>query len=238
MPLPAWGRNTLAMAMMVLCSGAAATAEPLILTDGKLLAGETVHETIDTLPAGRETADVRFADREDGQSPNTVKSVARRVNPASVDTSPYANVLPRPKPPRPSAEPAVEEATAPPEKEAPAPEPEPESVLPKLTVSNAEADESASEIVFNLVLSEPLDSPILILYATYDRTAIAGEDYRREQGTLKLAPGTSSATVRVPLINDDVSESNETLELFVATDGKLATVDVERTVGTILNDDD
>ena len=226
------------MAMMVLCSGAAAAAEPLILTDGKLLAGETVHETFDTLPVGRGTAGVRFAVREDGQSSNTVKSVARRVNPASVDTNPYANVRPRPKPPRPSAEPAVEKAAAPPEKETPAPEPEPEPALPKLTVSNAEADESASEMVFNLVLSEPLDSPIIILYATYDRTAIAGEDYRREQGTLKLAPGASSATVRVPLINDDVSESNETLVLFVATDGKLATVDVERTVGTILNDDE
>ena len=131
------------------------------------------------------------------------------------------NATPQPKPAGSEAE--VAEGVTPP---------------PKLTVSRAEADENATEMVFKLVLSRPSKEPILILYATFNQTANAGEDYHGERGTLKLAPGKSSAVVRVPLINDDVSESNETLELFVTTDKRHAIVEFERTVGTILNDDD
>ena len=109
---------------------------------------------------------------------------------------------------------------------------------PTLTVSVTEAREDAAEIVFKLDLSRPVDEPIVIFYGTYDQTAIAGKDYHEERGTLRLAPGNSSATVRVPLINDDVRESNETFELFVITDEERATVEFDRTVGTILNDDD
>ena len=110
--------------------------------------------------------------------------------------------------------------------------------LPVLTITEAEANEASSDMVFRIDLSRPVQKSILIIYATFDRTATAGEDYEAERGTLKLAPGDSSAQVRIPLINDDVVEGNETLELFVATDKTHATVNVERTVGTILNDDD
>ena len=109
---------------------------------------------------------------------------------------------------------------------------------PTLTVSAAEAREDATEIVFKLTLSRPMHEPIVIVYGTYDQTAIAGKDYHGERGTLRLAPGNSSATVHVPLINDDVPEGNETFELFVITDEDRATVEFDRTIGTILNDDE
>ena len=108
---------------------------------------------------------------------------------------------------------------------------------PKLTISEVQAAEDASELVFKLDLSRPVDQPIMILYATYDKTAVAGEDYKGERGTMTLAPGTSSAVVRVPLIDDNVLEENETFELFVATDERHATIETDRIVGTILNDD-
>lgn len=109
---------------------------------------------------------------------------------------------------------------------------------PTLKVSVAEAREDATEIVFELTLSRPVDEPMVIFYGTYDQTAVAGKDYQEERGTLRLAPGKSNATVRVPLINDDVPENDETFELFVITDEERATVEFDRTVGTILNDDD
>ena len=186
-----------------------------------------------------------------------MSSQARRTNSVVVDTNPLSKVLPRPKPVREKKEDeAADEAVTPepatstaedtvePETVAATPTNEVEEVEeavpapPTLTVSKAEADENANEIVFNLVFSRPLEKPILVLYATYDQTATAGEDYQGEQGTLKLAPGDSSASVRIPLINDDVTESDETLELFVTADKSQATVQVERTVGTIMNDDE
>ena len=109
---------------------------------------------------------------------------------------------------------------------------------PRLIVSEVQAGENASELVFKVALSRPVDQPIMVLYATYDRTAIAGEDYKGERGTMTLAPGTSSAVVRIPLIDDDIQEENETFELFVATDERKATIESDRIVGTILNDDE
>ena len=44
--------------------------------------------------------------------------------------------------------------------------------------------------------------------------------------------------VRVPVIDDDLREDDETLELFVSADKDLATIENNRAVGTILNDDD
>lgn len=108
---------------------------------------------------------------------------------------------------------------------------------PILSITPVEADEDATEIVFELSLSRPVSQPIMILYATYDKTAVAGEDYKGGRGVMKLAPGTSSALVRVPLIDDGVLEEDETLELFVSADKSRATVESDRTLGTILNDD-
>ena len=212
----------------------------------------------DAASARQSTAGVRLAYREDGQRRErrgTVSSQARRTNSVVVDTNPLSKVLPRPKPVREKIEEEPAEEPAAPEPEATTAEDAAESETvaatpaqdeveeavpapPVLTVSQAKADENASEIVFNLVFSRPLEKPILVLYATYDQTAISGEDYKGEQGTLKLSAGDNSATVRIPLIDDDVTEGDETLELFVTADKSQATVEAERTIGTIMNDDE
>ena len=245
--------KALALSSLFLCTGVAASAETRISID-------------DGMPETRQgNGGISIAYREDGQRRDTISSQARRTNSAVIEDNPLAKVLPRPKPERTPPEEAVEDSTATPEPAASTTEdaaeepaepesvaatppeevatPEPEEVKeavpapPTLSVSRAEANESASEIVFNLVLSEPLEKPILILYATYDQTATAGEDYEGERGTLKLAPGDKAATVRIPLIDDNVSEGDETLELFVTTDKTQATVAPERSIGTIMNDD-
>lgn len=239
------------MTTLFLCTGVAATAETRMSIE-------------DGAPQVRQhTGGIIVAYREDGQSRDTISSQARRTNSATIEDNPLANVLPRPKPvrtppekpekpekeatdttttPEPAASTAEDATESPAEPENVAATPPEEvkeavPVPPTLSVSKPEANESASEIVFDLVLSEPLEKPILILYATYDQTATAGEDYQGEQGTLKLAPGDKAATVRIPLIDDDVAEGDETLELFVTTDKSQATVAPERSVGTIMNDD-
>ena len=99
---------------------------------------------------------------------------------------------------------------------------EDEPKLPVLIISNAEANEGATKMEFKIDLSPPARRSIFVVYGTFDRTAKAGEDYREERGSLEIAPGDSSAVVRILLINDDVVEGDETFEVFVSTDKELA----------------
>lgn len=61
-------------------------------------------------------------------------------------------------------------------------------------------------------------------YTTRDGTALAGEDYLPQQGTLVLYPGYSHAVVAVEVIGDDLPEGDETfyLEVFNPVGGPLA----------------
>lgn len=109
--------------------------------------------------------------------------------------------------------------------------------LPVLNVLPAEAIESAVTIEFNIQLSSPAAWSIYVVYGTFDRTATAGEDYRKERGSLEIEPGQTNAVLPVLLIDDDVAEDDETFHVFVSTDEAVATVVNKRAVGTILNDD-
>jgi hypothetical protein len=108
---------------------------------------------------------------------------------------------------------------------------------PVLTVSNAEAEEGAKALVFRIDLSKPAGRSIFVVYGTFDRTAKAGEDYQEQRGSLEIQPGDSSASVRIPVIDDDVAEDDETFEVFVTADEAMASISNKRAVGTILNDD-
>ena len=108
---------------------------------------------------------------------------------------------------------------------------------PILSIAAAKASESDSAITFDLALSRPAKRPILVIFATLDRSAKAGEDFEEERGSITLQPGETSAFVKVPLINDSILEDDEYFEVFVATDQNVAIIRQKRATGTILNDD-
>ncbi|KAM3107674.1 PA14 domain-containing protein [Phormidesmis sp. 146-33] len=62
-------------------------------------------------------------------------------------------------------------------------------------------------------------------YATSNDTATAGSDYTAVSGTLNFAPGDSSKTFVVPILDDTIGERNETLTLTLSnpTSGTLGT---------------
>ena len=111
-------------------------------------------------------------------------------------------------------------------------------VLPVLNITTGEAPEGAAEMIFRIELNPPARRSIFVVYGTFDRTAKAGEDYLEERGSLELAAGEDGAVLHIPLIDDDVAESDETFEVFVSADKELATIQSNRALGTILNDDE
>ena len=92
--------------------------------------------------------------------------------------------------------------------------------LPELRVSNTEASEGVgASAVFTLSLGEASGRDVTVAYSTADVTAAAGSDYTAPAaGAMEtITAGSTTATVSVPLVNDDVAEDVETFRLVVSS---------------------
>ena len=92
--------------------------------------------------------------------------------------------------------------------------------LPELRVSNTEASEGVgASAVFTLSLGEASGRDVTVAYSTADGTAVAGSDYTAPAaGAMEtITAGSTTATVSVPLVNDDVAEDVETFRLVVSS---------------------
>ena len=69
---------------------------------------------------------------------------------------------------------------------------------------------------FPLSLQRAASHEISVDYATTDGTATAGADYEATSGTLTFAPGETSATVSVVILDDEVDEGEEKFELHLS----------------------
>ena len=106
----------------------------------------------------------------------------------------------------------------------------------ELRPQNARAREDSGAMEFTVPLSAVSGSPVSVLWQTEDRTAIAGADYQAARGVLTIPAGETSGTLRVPLLDDRLDESDETLAVrFSAPDG--AALASDEATGTILDDD-
>jgi hypothetical protein len=98
--------------------------------------------------------------------------------------------------------------------------------------------ESATPAAIEVTLSEAWDQPVTVSYTTENGTAMAGVDYEASTGTLTFAPGVTTLTISVPIIDDSAPELNETftVTLFAPTGGAILGSQSSVTV-TILDDD-
>ena len=83
-----------------------------------------------------------------------------------------------------------------------------------LSVADAEVEEGAdATLEFTVRLSRARFDETAVDYATSDGTARAGSDYTETSGRLRFAALETSKTVSVPVLDDDIDESSETLTL-------------------------
>lgn len=108
---------------------------------------------------------------------------------------------------------------------------------PKIFLTAVQGDENGGELKFTVGFSAPTQKPILLIYSTADLTAKAGVDYEEVRGALKVKLGSTNAVVRIPLVDDQIAEGNESFELLVTTDLSVANVEVQRATATILDND-
>ena len=116
--------------------------------------------------------------------------------------------------------------------------------MPTLAVSNATASEGAGHVVFRVSLSSTVSPPsrqtVSVDYRTVADTAAAGEDYRPTTGTLTIGPRRTSATIRVPILDNNLAEMTETFSIVLSNPVNAVLEDDQHSltaVGTIRDDE-
>ena len=106
-----------------------------------------------------------------------------------------------------------------------------------LSVADARVHEGTDETIdFTVSLSRTSSGSVTVDYETADGTATAGSDYTARSGTLTFAPGDTSKTVAVAVLDDAVDEGEETLTFRLANATGARIADGTAT-GTIANSD-
>jgi hypothetical protein len=111
-----------------------------------------------------------------------------------------------------------------------------DDAAPTLSINDVTLAESAGQAAFTVSLSAASGWTVTVNYATQNNTAIAGSDYTATTGTLTFAPGETSKTVPVPVIDDANSESDEVFFVFLSGASNAGYADSQGQA-TILDDD-
>ena len=121
---------------------------------------------------------------------------------------------------------------------------------PTISIADATMKESHVNGYFKVTLSEKVDWPVRVHYATRDSTpvsAVAGQDYlawkQSWQLSARFKPGQTETQIHVPLYNDSHDEDPETFEVVLfdarvnGPPGVSVSIADGVAVGTITNDD-
>ncbi|MEA3207025.1 MAG: hypothetical protein QOE70_82 [Chthoniobacter sp.] len=106
---------------------------------------------------------------------------------------------------------------------------------PSLSIDDLSINEGAGTATFTVTLNTPSGLPVTVNYATSNGTATAGADYSSATGTLSFAPGVTSQTITVAILNDAIFENSETFNVLLSTPTN-ATIADNVGVGTIHDD--
>lgn len=89
--------------------------------------------------------------------------------------------------------------------------------LPTLSIDDVSVDEAAGMAVFTVALSSAQpDRDVKVSYATANGTATQGQDYTAQSGQITIAATMTSATISVPIVDDGVSEDDETFYVVLS----------------------
>ncbi|MDH4560234.1 Calx-beta domain-containing protein [Pseudomonas sp. BN411] len=90
------------------------------------------------------------------------------------------------------------------------------TATPRVSISDFVVDEESREAWFVVSLDRAGTNVVSLNYTTQNGTALAGSDYVAQTGSLAFAIGETAKTVRVSLINDNLSELSERFSLVLS----------------------
>jgi len=114
--------------------------------------------------------------------------------------------------------------------------------LPALSISSVSLLEGATgqtpAMNFSVVLSSPVAETFTVQFATSDRTAISGSDYRAASGVLTFNPGETTKSFSVTLLGDDTIEAAESFAVALSNlSTRSVRIGAGVALGSILDDD-
>ena len=77
-------------------------------------------------------------------------------------------------------------------------------------------NEAAGTLTYTVKLSNPSATGVTVNYATQDGTANAGSDYTQATGSLTFAPGETTKTITVNVLDDSVFEGSEAFKVVLS----------------------
>ncbi|NCR33943.1 MAG: calcium-binding protein, partial [Microcystis aeruginosa L211-101] len=84
----------------------------------------------------------------------------------------------------------------------------------KLSINNITVVEGKdNNAILTVTVDNPNSQPITFNYTTAPINATANVDYTSKTGTITIAPNTSTATISIPILNDNLNEANETFAI-------------------------
>ncbi|MEX2216674.1 MAG: Calx-beta domain-containing protein [Phycisphaeraceae bacterium] len=105
-----------------------------------------------------------------------------------------------------------------------------------ISIGDVTVNENAGTATFTATLSKALGTPVTVVAATANGSALAGSDYAATMQTLVFAAGQTSTTFTVNLLNDAVAEGTE--NFFVNLSSAVgATIADSQAAATITDDD-
>lgn len=90
--------------------------------------------------------------------------------------------------------------------------------LPALSINDITVVEGQTpQAVLTVTLSSISSQPVTVNYTTSPGTATANTDYTSRSGTLTFAANTTTATITVPILNDNLNEANEAFSVNLSS---------------------
>lgn len=103
-------------------------------------------------------------------------------------------------------------------------------------VTSTEGNNGDQQFIFTVTLSKSSTQPVTVNYTTQDGTALVGQDYKLNAGTLTFAPGETTKQISVLVIGDTTAEQQENFSVVLSNPSGATLADSAGT-GTIQDDD-
>jgi len=102
--------------------------------------------------------------------------------------------------------------------------------------SVVEGTGGSNSLVFTISLSAPAKDPVSVNYSAFDGSATAPADFATTSGTLTFAGGQLTRTFSVPIVTDNLVESDEIFTVLLGNPNG-GSIAAGSATGTIINDD-
>jgi hypothetical protein len=106
--------------------------------------------------------------------------------------------------------------------------------FPQLSINDITVVEGKdNNAILTVTVDNPNSQPITFNYTTAPINATANVDYTSKTGTITIAPNTSTATISIPILNDNLNEADEAFTVTLSNPVN-ATINPEGGIGEVI----